>query len=336
MKSAVKDLPNSEEMVNGINFDLEPEKTNEIIHKAWNKLWVTNDNLIIAFLGDTGTGKSWDSLYLGDNIDVTEDGFTIENNVTFTTLDFLEGIRDKRWGQGDVFVWEEAQRELNAKEAMTITNKAVGNIMSTYRRENVCAILNLPYIDRLEKELRQLVDAAVETTGIKYQAELGGATWYWLQFNQWNKKNYRHKIKLKHKNDTVKADQLWFPKPRKKLRENYEEIRDKYQDEVNDAEYERVKQKLENKEVNSNEERANISIEVADLILENEEYKQQSLRTYHKTEDTKALAVREGMIHKILMKEYEEGDEHRNLSNNQLNMVKDILTAEVDPYEVGD
>jgi hypothetical protein len=134
-----------------------PRPENPILEKfAWRKLWVEDNNALWAVVGDTGDGKSYASLRLGE---VLDPNFTIDN-VAFNIVEFIEKAYDDSFGRGSVIILEEGSVEASALEWHSKSNRIFSKILDIWRHQNRMGIINLPNFQALEKGARR------RTTGI--------------------------------------------------------------------------------------------------------------------------------------------------------------------------
>lgn len=109
-----------------------------------------NRNLVAAVCGETGSGKSYASLRLGELIDPE---FSADD-VVFSVAEFLDALEQK--GAGEVIIFDEGQ-EWNARRAMSKKNVQMTEIMAMLRFTRVNIIFTAPAISMMDVSLRRLM-----------------------------------------------------------------------------------------------------------------------------------------------------------------------------------
>lgn len=196
-------------------------------------------------MGEPGSGKSWSSLSIANMI---SPNFSVED-VVMDPLEFLKKIKDKKWSQGDCVIFDEAGVGINAKKYLTVVNRAVADILETFRRRNIGVIFTCPSRANLDKDARRLLHSLLWTRKIDYQKQIGAVKWYRLDYNPNMDKIYKHKFKIRG-NTTLpqKIDRIWIQKPPKELIKDYERKRNGFQDDLGKEKWgDIVEKKKENK-----------------------------------------------------------------------------------------
>jgi len=203
-----------------------PRPENPIIEKyAWRKMWLENNNTLWTIVGDTGDGKSYASLRLGEIID---QDFSIDN-VAFSITEFLEMAMDKSAPQGSVIVLEEASVEASAYDWYSASNRIFAKVLDTWRHQNRMGIINLPNFMALEKGARRRTEAIVQ---MQHAAP-------WRDYSQAKFKEVKY--------DTIEDNlttpfpitrgkqrkHLRFKLPSKELRDAYEDRKENYTTDLN-------------------------------------------------------------------------------------------------------
>ncbi len=202
-----------------------------------------NQNFQAVIIGDPGTGKSSSSIKLAQQI--TKNEFNPKEDIVFDGEQFLEGIANHKWKQGDAIVFDEVGETMNTRESMTIINRAINSVARTYRRQNLAIIMNLPSFGTLDKEIRKLLDALIETKHINRQNKYVKCKFLFLQYNNRNDKIYYKRPKIKDKNGIIhKQDYIKIGKPDPNIWKAYENLRDKFQHKINQHNLKRIKTKL--------------------------------------------------------------------------------------------
>lgn len=107
-------------------------------------------NVIGAVCGETGSGKSWSALRIGEMVDPS---FGIDS-IAFSTKEFLEMFGSH--SRGDVIVFDEGQ-EWSARRAMSKRNVELSDIMTMLRFTQVNVLFTVPNINLVDINLRRLM-----------------------------------------------------------------------------------------------------------------------------------------------------------------------------------
>lgn len=136
-----------------------PRPENPILdRRAWSKMWLEDNNTLWTIVGDTGDGKSFASLRVGE---VLDPNFSIEN-VAFNIVEFIEKVVDDSYGRGSVIVLEEGSVEASSYDWHSESNRVFAKILDTWRHQNRMGIINLPNFQALEKGARRRTKGIVK------------------------------------------------------------------------------------------------------------------------------------------------------------------------------
>jgi len=135
-----------------VSDEAPPRPDNPILdRRAWAKMWLEDNNTLWTVVGDTGDGKSYASLKIGEKLDPD---FGIEN-VAFNIVEFIEKVVDDSFGRGSVIVLEEGSVEASSYDWHSESNRVFAQILDTWRHQNRMGIINLPNFQALEKGARR-------------------------------------------------------------------------------------------------------------------------------------------------------------------------------------
>lgn len=204
-----------------------PRPKNPILDRlAWTKMWVENDNTLWTVVGDTGSGKSYASMRIGEALDPD---FTIDQ-VAFNIEEFLRLAMDDSYGQGTVIVLEEGSVEASAYDWHSASNRVFAKLLDTWRHQNRMGIINLPNFKALEKGARRRTKAIVE---MQHAAP-------WRDYSQGKFKNVHYdniEDKLRTPFPVINGKQrkyVRFKFPSKELAEEYEHQKENYTHQLNE------------------------------------------------------------------------------------------------------
>lgn len=239
--------------------DAPPRPDNPILERlAWAKMWLENDNAIWTVVGDTGKGKSYASLRLGEILDPDFSADQVAQNV----VEFLELVMDDSYGQGSVIVFEEASVEASAYDWHSASNRVFAKVLDTWRHQNRMAIINLPNFQALEKGARRRTNAIVEMQTAKP----------WMDYSQGKFLEVNYHPRFDDRNERFpiirgkKRKWIRFRMPSDDLVEEYEGMKSEYTSDLNEELLQELLDTAEDGEMGPQE--------IADDILENgvEEY----------------------------------------------------------------
>ena len=118
--------------------------------------------------GETGTGKSYAAMRLGQLIDKD---FNIRN-VVFSPKQFMEILENPWIKRGSVIIFDEAGVGIPSRDWYTIQNKMLGYVMQTFRHMNLCVIFTVPNIGFVDVQMRNLFHIYLETQSINYKKRI--------------------------------------------------------------------------------------------------------------------------------------------------------------------
>jgi len=184
-----------------------------------------NQNLLVVFTGQTGTGKSLSALEFAHLIDPT---FTADQ-VVFTVKEFMSLL--KILSPGKVILFDEAGVDLDSRRSSSKRNVFFSNIMKTFRYLQIPTIFTLPNLAMLDKNARRLFHLWVKTREIDYRKNICWSSMYLISADDdWNDLISRS---LPRVHDSVthekrKIVRVGFRKPPQDLLEAYEAKKNKY------------------------------------------------------------------------------------------------------------
>jgi adenylate kinase family enzyme len=127
-----------------------------------------NKNALICVFGETGSGKSYLSLSLAEQLDPK---FSIER-VCFSYKEFMELVQVGRFEKGSVIVIDEAGALLFSRNFNTIINKTIAIILQTFRQDNLIVFFNVPSVKFVDKVARSLFHYYIEPVGINREENI--------------------------------------------------------------------------------------------------------------------------------------------------------------------
>lgn len=141
-----------------------PFKEGTFLHDIFGKVLKENRDIIIIVTdhrGRRGTGKTIASLNLASNLDQTQEGVTYSK----CSLD-VEEIRNAYSSQpkGSALVLDEIEQAAGNRDAMTVTNRALREIMAMARVQQKYVICNVPIKGFVDTDILKLCDVWISVT----------------------------------------------------------------------------------------------------------------------------------------------------------------------------
>lgn len=205
-------------------MNLETSNTPPWIRYIDMRLHKSNKNFLGFFSGKTGSGKSYSSISVCEQIDKN---FTV-NNVVFSTLELLELINSGKLKRGSAICFEEMGVDANVRSWMSKTNKTINYLLQTFRKQGFCLIMNSPYIEFIDSATRKLFHAEFRTSFIDKEHDVCVVYPRLLYFNQKKQIFGGRRLIIRKNKVRCKINSWGIPKPSEKLVEEYELKKDEY------------------------------------------------------------------------------------------------------------
>lgn len=186
----------------------------------------TNKNYMMLAQGETGCGKSYIALRLGELIDKN---FSL-NNVVFTPQQFSELLTGGTLKAGSVVIFDEAGVGMSSKEWATRSNKLISNITQTFRTNRLIVIFTLPSGRYLDSSIRNIFHALIEPLGVQPGTSKNAFKLLKIEQNYRQNKTYYpyYRFKDEKTGRFFKYAIIRIGKPTEALCEAYEKKRDTY------------------------------------------------------------------------------------------------------------
>ena len=186
----------------------------------------TNRNYMMLAQGETGCGKSYIALRLGEIIDKN---FSLDN-VVFTPQQFSDILTNGKLKAGSVVVFDEAGVGMSSKEWATRSNKLISNITQTFRTNRLVVIFTLPSGRYLDSSIRNVFHALIEPLGVQPGTTKNAFKLLKIEQNYRQNKTYYpyYRFKDEKTNRFFKYAIIRIGKPTEELCEAYEKKRDAY------------------------------------------------------------------------------------------------------------
>lgn len=197
-----------------------------------------NKNFLGCFIGQTGTGKSYSAISLQE---LLEEGILKEENVFYKATDFMKRLYEGNLAPGTVLVWDEAGKDLNAKQWQAKANRVVSVVFQIFRRENIIVLFTLPYFSFLDPDARKLVHATFETQGIDKETKETIVKPLIIQVNQDTGKMYKKFLRvIDGDNGLIPVKKIRLPKANDEFLKKYELNKEKFSKDVYKEAYEEL------------------------------------------------------------------------------------------------
>jgi len=208
-----------------------------VLPKNQEKYWITyikrriqkKKNFLGFLSGPTGSGKSYSSLRIGEELDPD---FSIDR-VVFSGKELMTLINTGNLKSGSCIVFEECGVEMSNRNWASIVNKMLNYLMQTFRHRRLILIFNSPYMDFLDSATRKLLHAEFVTIGIDYHKKEVKLKPQTIQYNSRLKKFYYKRLKVIKPEGKVPVSVWRVGMPSKELLVAYENKKRSYTDKLN-------------------------------------------------------------------------------------------------------
>lgn len=235
-------------------------------NKSKDKLWVRyiknriaqNKNFLGFISGQTGSGKSWSSISIAEQLDPE---FKV-NRIVFSGLELMRLINSGELKKGSVIVFEEAGIGLSNKNWQSTINKMLNFLIQTFRHKNFILIFNSPFMDFVDASTRKLFHAEFITCGIdrnKGTCKLKPRT---IQYNGRQNKFYYKMLRVITDKGVIPIAHWNVEKPSKSLIEAYEDKKTEFTTELN----QKIQQELQEYEDSANKSTQNMGQSQKDVL----------------------------------------------------------------------
>ena len=187
-----------------------------------------NKNYIIVVVGATGSGKSYAALSIAEDIDPTFDA----SKIAFKLLDFIKLVKSDM-PKGSAIVFDEGGVEMQARNFMTLMNKALSYITQTMRYKNQIIIITVPDFSFIDVQVRKLVHMLVVTGHIDRRNKVNIVKPFQIRVRANDGKVFRTYPRVYNKTKGyVKIQEVAVHLPSVKLRHEYEKLKRAYTEQL--------------------------------------------------------------------------------------------------------
>lgn len=161
---------------------------------AVNRVMNRNNSTNIRLVGETGSGKSYSALYMGEKMAKMMGRVFTKGDIYFSVLDMIKKIRDEDPPPGSIFFLDEQQVAASNKEHQSKRNRAYSIMMSTIRSKRFIFISTLPFSDMADKQVRRLFHVEIETLGVDLSKNQVITKPRFIEYSRSRDKAYRKRL----------------------------------------------------------------------------------------------------------------------------------------------
>jgi len=169
-----------------------------------------NQNKLIVKTGDTGSGKSFSGLTLGERLK-PEVFNPVKHIAYFDAFDFLKVI--KRAHKGDVVMFDEVGVGMDSREWNSRSNILMTKILQTFRTKNLYVIFTAPDFSFVDVKARKVFHNFVLMKGINYKKQISRGKWYDIIKNRFDGTFFYKTMQVEVNNRRFELGEITYSKP---------------------------------------------------------------------------------------------------------------------------
>lgn len=196
------------------------------------RIWQQNNNFVAVTLGKTGTGKSWFTLSVAETLD-PDFSKKVDSHVCWSPLQVLKLINSGKLKRGDVIVMEELGTQISNRKWFSEFNQAIVQLVQTFRVLGYILLLNVPYLDFIDSQVRRLIHSGWYTCGVDNEKRMGYVRPYLWHWRSGKSEPYHPYLKCKINGKVIKVKRWGMPAPSNDLVEKYEKNKKDFVDGLN-------------------------------------------------------------------------------------------------------
>lgn len=226
-----------------------------------------NKNFVCAITGQTGSGKSWSAVRLGEVLDPEFD----VRNICFTSREFMDLVngKTKKLKRGSVIVFDEVQVSMSHLDYQSLQAKVLNYVFQTFRHRNFILFMTSPHFSFINASLRKLFHSRMETVAIDHNKKLCKLKPFLIQVNQRTGDSYFKYLRVYRKGlGLAPIKSVGVGMPSKELIKEYEDKKTRFTMELNDS-IQADLNKLENKGKPEAKPLTEIQERIVTLLLDN-------------------------------------------------------------------
>jgi len=200
-----------------------------------NRTMNANKNVILAVVGNPGSGKSYSCLRILEKQSQLLNRPVNINNCCRDLKEFINRINSGELKAGDVLVLEEVGVNASARQWQSLMNNLFNYLLQTFRNLNLIVLLNLPDIRMLDINAQRLLHGVISTKGVDLDNKITQISLKIRQHNFQNHKDYWKYLRVKIVKDKRirKIKRFTLNKPSDELCTIYESRRNEFTRKLN-------------------------------------------------------------------------------------------------------
>lgn len=219
-------------------------KDNSIIRYIGSRVLRNNKNFMCALTGQTGSGKSWAGVSIGEMYSkMFNIPFDPEVHVIFSLKQLLELITrkdlDKLIQFGSILVFDEPQIEANSRDWQGEVNKILNQLTSTFRNQRLIILFATPSLDFIDKQSRILFHGDFTVMGYDKNTKITSIKPRFLEYSKAKGDFYRKRLVVeyavpnKQVHEVTKLNKWHISAPSQQAIDNYEGKKKTFTDNLN-------------------------------------------------------------------------------------------------------
>lgn len=153
-----------------------------------------NKNFVCCITGQTGSGKSWSAMRLGEILDPNFD----IRNVVFEPVEFMQLVngKSKKLKRGSCIIYDEIQVSMGHLDFQSLQSKMLNYVLQTFRHRNFILFMTSPHFNFINSSARKLFHSRMETVSIDKKKKTVNLKPFLLQVSQDKGKVYRKYLRV--------------------------------------------------------------------------------------------------------------------------------------------
>lgn len=196
---------------------------NPFVKEILERVWKKNKNVLIVIVGGTGSGKSYTALRLAYELDPTFSHKTLRQRLAYKPDHFFD-IVNSGLVKGQAMIIDEGGVAQDAREWHSFNNKAINQILETFRHENLFVIFAVPALKYIDVGARRLFHYYLEALDVDINRRLNKAKIYVFQYNPLLDKTYQKNFHIGSGTEAIKIKRWKIKKVGAKIWHEYEQF----------------------------------------------------------------------------------------------------------------
>ena len=194
------------------------------------RVYKQNKNFLCCIVGATGSGKSYTSISLAEQLN---EKFSDEY-IIFNPKDFMKLIVDEeKTPMGTVIIYDELGVSMSARNWQSITNKIINYVLQTFRHRKLIVFFTVPDSQFVDKQTRKLFHAMFEMRSINIDKGYSVIKPKFIQTNPATGKVYHKYLRVINEKGMIPLSRVKIEMPNKELSVKYEKKRSQFTAKLN-------------------------------------------------------------------------------------------------------